>query len=173
MAHDIETDHECTKPSTGAETSRLGNKLSGFLRRLSPGEWFSAVAAMAACISLVIDCCQDSRLDDLEYRGNRLEYRPVLKVVGTPTIRSFSLQMNRPIRVAELAGANEDTIDVPFDLTLTSDLTIVNQGNAIARMVGRVYTDRDTGGAVIRDILRDPEKRRHLLKVQSANEFFQ
>jgi hypothetical protein len=118
-------------------------------------EWILKGVPLAALalgvVGLIRDCKQENRLDELNHGMTALQYRPLLKVVGTPDVLSYELE-GQPFRTDTLLKATESdsVLDIYARLTVDLRFAVVNDGNAVARIYSIVLTDSSSGADLAR-----------------------
>ena len=136
----------------------------GFVDRLVP-----LAALLLGIVGLIRDCGHEEALDNLSHTTSALEYRPLLKVVGAPRVLEFTLE-SEELTLEDLSRTSQsDSItDINSTLHVKLRFSVLNVGDAVARIHSIAIADSGTGEDLVRARIREGDLSRFQLLPDSS-----
>lgn len=117
----------------------------------------SGVPMIVALLSLVLGWCNSEKISNNEKQFRAFQYQPRLKPLGSPRIVSAIHESHPFVNNLKKILTDPDSIipeiHVPGTLIINGQVSLLNSGNALARIRGFALTDTNSFEPVIRQLL--------------------
>ena len=128
--------------------------------------WEAILALILSLVTIGYTIYNNIELSKLSFQNAGIQPRPLLKIEGTPVIKSIRATSESPITKKNI---NERSLGLT--LSLITEVKLINKGNSIAKMMFEVVADKHSGIPEVRKFILDPDKRKNI-KFSLIDDFY-